>query len=62
MELLLNEISQENDEFRTRLGLEERRPIDLTFQKVRKVQKESERALNVILQKEVIPSHIYMTP
>lgn len=44
----------ENEELRERLGLDKRKPLSMTFKHAKKVQRETERALNVILQKEVL--------
>lgn len=52
-ELKLSEILEENEELRARLGLDPREPLDFKFKQSRLIQKESDRAVNIILQKEV---------
>ncbi|PVD27873.1 hypothetical protein C0Q70_10448 [Pomacea canaliculata] len=53
-ELKINEILDENEELRYRLGMEPRQPLDLTeFRKNKAVRHEEEKALNFILQRQI---------
>lgn len=50
----INDIEEENEELRFKLGMDPRDPLDLTeFRKNKELRKEEEKALNFILQKEV---------
>ena len=53
-EMKINDIEEENEELRFKLGMDPRDPLDLTeFRKNKNIRKEEEKALNFILQKEV---------
>ena len=53
-EMAINDLCEENEDLRGRLGLDPRKPLDLTeFRSKKAVRKEEEKALNYILQKEV---------
>ncbi|KAJ8314697.1 hypothetical protein KUTeg_006847 [Tegillarca granosa] len=53
-EMKINDIEEENEDLRYRLGMDPKEPLDLTeFRKNKKLRKEEEKALNFILQKEV---------
>lgn len=53
-EMKINDIEEENEELRFKLGMDPRDPLDLTeFRKNKELRKEEEKALNFILQKEV---------
>ena len=53
-ELKINEILDENEELRYRLGMDPRAPLDLTeFRKNKAIRQEEEKALNFILQRQV---------
>ncbi|XP_056015074.1 centrosomal protein of 290 kDa-like [Ostrea edulis] len=53
-EMKINDIEEENEELRFKLGMDPRDPLDLTeFRKNKQLRKEEEKALNFILQKEV---------
>ncbi|KAL4233575.1 hypothetical protein ACF0H5_008256 [Mactra antiquata] len=53
-ELAINDLCDENEDLRGRLGLDPRKPLDLTqFRSKKNVRKEEEKAMNYILQKEV---------
>ncbi|XP_061195068.1 centrosomal protein of 290 kDa-like isoform X3 [Saccostrea echinata] len=53
-EMKINDIEEENEELRFKLGMDPRDPLDLTeFRKNKQIRKEEEKALNFILQKEV---------
>ena len=54
----INDLNDECEELRERLGLDPKEPIDLTeFHKKKKVRMQEDRALNRILQKEVRDDH-----
>ncbi|XP_070190390.1 centrosomal protein of 290 kDa-like [Littorina saxatilis] len=53
-ELKINEILDENEELRYRLGMDPRAPLDLTeFRKNKAIRQEEEKALNFILQRQI---------
>ena len=53
-EMAINDLCEENEDLRGRLGLDPRKPLDLTeFRSKKAVRKEEDKALNYILQKEV---------
>jgi hypothetical protein len=53
-ELTINDLCDENEDLRGRLGLDPRKPLDLTkYRSDKKVRMEEEKAMNYILQKEV---------
>ncbi|KAK3096658.1 hypothetical protein FSP39_002154 [Pinctada imbricata] len=53
-EMKINDIEEENEELRFKLGMDPRDPLDLTeFRKNKNIRKEEEKALNFILQREV---------
>lgn len=53
-EIKLNDMAEENEDLRQRLGIDPSEPIDLAgFRKQKVVKKQEERALNLILQKEI---------
>ncbi|XP_053396760.1 centrosomal protein of 290 kDa-like [Mercenaria mercenaria] len=53
-EMAINDLCDENEDLRGRLGLDPRKPLDLTkFRSDKAVRKEEEKAMNYILQKEV---------
>ncbi|KAL3881749.1 hypothetical protein ACJMK2_028144 [Sinanodonta woodiana] len=53
-EMQINDLCEENEELRRKLGLDPRKPLDLTqFRKNNMIRKEEDRALNIILQREV---------
>ncbi|XP_055954901.1 centrosomal protein of 290 kDa [Patella vulgata] len=53
-ELRINDILDENEELRYKLGMDPKEPIDLTeFRKNKATRKEEEKALNFILQREI---------
>ena len=50
----MNELQDENEDMRERLGLDPKEPVDLDeFKKRKNVRQQEDRALNRILQKEV---------
>ena len=52
-ELKMNEILDENEELRYKLGMDPREPLDLTeFRKNKAIRQEEEKALNFILQRQ----------
>lgn len=52
--MAINDLCDENEDLRGRLGLDPRKPLDLTqFRSKKAVRKEEEKAMNYILQKEV---------
>jgi hypothetical protein len=54
MEIRINEVMDENEELRYKLGMDPRAPLDLTdFRKNKQIRKEEEKALNFILQRQV---------
>ncbi|XP_060063320.1 centrosomal protein of 290 kDa-like [Ylistrum balloti] len=54
VEMKINDMEEENEDLRYRLGLDPREPLDLTqFRKNKATRKEEEKALNFILQQEV---------
>ncbi|OWF51997.1 centrosomal protein of 290 kDa-like [Mizuhopecten yessoensis] len=54
VEMKINDMEEENEDLRYRLGLDPREPLDLTqFRKNKATRKEEEKALNFILQREV---------
>ena len=54
MELKVNEVLDENEELRFKLGMDPRVPLDLTgFRKNKAIRREEEKALNFILQRQV---------
>lgn len=53
LELKVNELLDENDEMRRRLGLDRHAPLDIKFKYAREVERETDRAMNILLQKEV---------
>ncbi|CAH1800117.1 unnamed protein product [Owenia fusiformis] len=53
-ELKINDLEEENESYRAKLGLDPKEPVDLTeFRKVKAIQQQKDRALNGVLQKEV---------
>ena len=53
-EMRLNDLADEVEELRERLGLDPKEPMDMTeFNKKKKIRQQEDRALNNILQKEV---------
>jgi centrosomal protein CEP290 len=53
-ELKINDLYDENEQLRERLGLEPAEPIDLTaHRRGKSAQQQQDRALNQVLQKEV---------
>lgn len=55
VEMKINDLEEENEDLRYKLGLDPREPIDLTEYRVNKAKrKEEEKALNFILQREVL--------
>uniref|UniRef100_K1PYW1 Centrosomal protein of 290kDa coiled-coil region domain-containing protein n=1 Tax=Magallana gigas TaxID=29159 RepID=K1PYW1_MAGGI len=60
-EMKINDIEEENEELRFKLGMDPRDPLDLTeFRKNKELRKEEEKALNFILQKEIKITFSYM--
>ncbi|CAC5417989.1 unnamed protein product [Mytilus coruscus] len=54
IEMKFNDLEEENEDLRYRLGLDPREPIDLTeFKANKSKRKEEEKALNFILQREI---------
>lgn len=54
VELQLNDVNDENDGYRDRLGLGPREQLDLAeYRKKKNMRMQEDRALNQILQKEV---------
>ncbi len=53
-EMRINDQFDENDDLRSRLGLDPKEPIDLTeFRNKKHIKQQEEKALNRLLQKEV---------
>ena len=53
-DMKMNDMADEVEELRERLGLDPKEPIDMTeFKKKKKIRQQEDRALNNILQKEV---------
>lgn len=64
-ELKINEILDENEELRYRLGMDPKAPLDLTeFRKNKAIRHEEGKALNFILQRQasfdLIDNYIYI--
>jgi centrosomal protein CEP290 len=54
VEIQLNDLNDENDDYRQQLGLGPREQIDLSeYRKKKNVRQQEDRALNHVLQKEV---------
>ena len=53
-EMKINDLYEEGEDLRERLGLDPKEPLDMTeFRKVKQLQHQQDRALNQVLQKEV---------
>lgn len=49
----LNDLLDENEEMRKKLGLDKRQSFPIKFRQVKREERESDRALNIILHKEI---------
>lgn len=50
----MSELTEENEVLRSKLGMDPRKPIDIKdFHSDITIKKEEQRALNIVLQKEV---------